>query len=303
MPGLKQYIRNFICLCLIFVVIAPLMSLSALALDIIDVTDVMETPYITDGMYNIVNKKTGLYIDVVDIRYDAKGSGYLDKQSGQDGQDHVVTRQEDGSYLIIPQSEEGKYKLRVSAPGQNGKIQKSTAVDQSAVFNIEPQKNGFYTIHPAGAENVGFALSAGGRYGTELSVAAYDAGDSQLWTFVPVTPRAITLSASSTQGRVYDINTLTATVSPVLSWHRGYLFFQRRKRDSHRRKRRLLRHRGGNRLHNRHRGRRECHLQGHRFRRDRLHLVQPAQRRGRRLECPGAQHALFFRRRHQAPHR
>ncbi|NLK39075.1 MAG: Ig domain-containing protein [Clostridiales bacterium] len=225
MPSLRHYIRIFICLCFVVVAAASVACISAFAADdgLHDTSDVQnlndvndqidaENTAVADGIYTIVNKKTGLYLDVIDIRYDARGSAYLDRQTMQDGQDHRITRQEDGSYLITPQSDEGKYKLKTTSASAGGKVQKSLSTDANSSFYIIPREEGYYSIHPAGGENV--ALSVGGWYNNELLISDFTASDQQLWAIVPVKPRSIILSSTLSYGKVYGISTVTATVSP-----------------------------------------------------------------------------------------
>lgn len=209
MPGLKSYIRGLVCLCFLLLA-ASAAAVSAYA----DEPDPVAAD-LADGLYNIVNKQTGLYLDVMDIKFDTKGSAYLDKQTKLDGQDHKILRQEDGTYRIVPQSDGGQYTLRVSVPAAGGRVQKSKSVDDNSAFYIIPREDGYFSIHPTGGEGVGLALTVGGRYQNELSLATDAGSDLQFWSIVPVTPRAVSISAPASQIKVYDIDKIAVIISPA----------------------------------------------------------------------------------------
>ena len=62
---------------------------------------------VSNGVYRIRNYKTGLYVDSYDFIYETTGASYLSKKNSGEAQDVYIERQDDGTYTLTPQSENG----------------------------------------------------------------------------------------------------------------------------------------------------------------------------------------------------
>lgn len=214
MPGKKHSFRTLLCLCLVAVIIAPNTILAAYATD-----GEPASLNLTDGIYNIVNKNTGYYLDVYDTKYDLKGRTYVSSPTQGDGQDFLIKTQPDGSYLLYPQSESGEYALRIpEGATSESKIEKSKTTDLNSHFYIFPDQSGSYTIIPAGTDDrslvLGVAEKNSAKNSRETTLNTFSGSDQQLWDITPASVRSLTLSVTSQRVKVYDIKTITATVTP-----------------------------------------------------------------------------------------
>ncbi len=177
---------------------------------------------ITDGVYNIVNKETGLYLDVYDFAYNPDGRAYLNKKSGKNGQDFLVRRQDDGAYIIYPQSEKGVYSLCYSSDIMEGEfLSKQDKISTQSNFFITPEISGdnvFYKIKPACMNDDKLALgvsSVKSSYKKELAGIAMDSGTAkQQWEFVKVSSEYITVSGNYLDVRVGKDYSLYAKFTP-----------------------------------------------------------------------------------------
>ncbi len=157
---------------------------------------------ITDGVYNIINRETGLYLDVYDLIYDPDGKAYLNNKSYKNGQDLLIRQQDDGSYIIYPQSENGLYSLSYHSDIMEGEfLFKSEEVSTKSKFFIVPENCGgevCYKIKPACMSDDKLSLgvsSTTSSFNNALVGLAVDTGNAkQHWDIVKVPSKAISIS-------------------------------------------------------------------------------------------------------------
>lgn len=167
-----------------------------------------------DGVYRIKNNAAGKYIDTYDFIYDTDGRAYLEAATGGDGQNFLVERQSDGTYVISALSEKEPMMLGVS---ESGMLQKETEDTRYFKFDVFALSNGLYTVSSAyGDGNLVLGVSnERSSYGHNLiSLAEYDYSDSQMWEFVKLDPTSIALSNTSMRVSPYTIGSLSAAVYP-----------------------------------------------------------------------------------------
>ena len=170
------------------------------------------------GVYRIRNCKSGLYVDFYDMIYDARGSAYLEKKNGGEAQDIYVERLSDGTYILRPQSESGKYSLSYKGLVREGEVlTKREAAEKTERFVIYSAANGYYSISPAvGRESLTLGISdKTSRYGDNyISLVKFTGEADQRWAFEPIEPEGISLSFVSTTVKLYAVGTLYATLAP-----------------------------------------------------------------------------------------
>lgn len=202
--------------------LAMLMSVNAAAIPEVNVITTSQSPTVkntvsilTDGYYRIRNLATGQYLDTYDIRYDVQGSAYVDAASGQNGQDFCVTRNADGSYAIVPQSDGAQYALSYAAGSYVTKRAEWSATESFDIFTLS---NGVYTIAPAYADDRSLVLgvsSAKTYHGfTRAALTAYTASAGQQWVFEPIAVTGISLAYTETRERLYSVGTFYAAMTP-----------------------------------------------------------------------------------------
>ena len=175
---------------------------------------------LTDGVYNIVNKQTGEYLDVFDTIYDEQGTVYLSKKTGMSGQDFLIKRQDDGSYIIYSLGEDKDYSLYYQSDIMEGElIAKNENVTNQSKFNIVPVQNEnsdklYYNIKPAFMSDDKLTLdisSIKGKYNFTLAGLALENGsEKQQWQLVKVSSESLSISSgyiNVRQGEIQDIYT------------------------------------------------------------------------------------------------
>ncbi|MBR6602840.1 MAG: Ig-like domain-containing protein, partial [Clostridia bacterium] len=157
-------------------------------------------------------------MDLYDMMYDAKGSAYLDEKNGGEAQDIYVERLSDGTYILRPQSEEGKYNLSFKGLMSEGEIiTKREAEEKTERFVIYSAENGYYSISPAlGRDSLTLGISEKtSRYDHNyISLCKFTGAKNQMWAFEPIEPDGISLSFVSTTVKLYAVGTLYATLTP-----------------------------------------------------------------------------------------
>lgn len=171
---------------------------------------------LADGYYRIRSVSTGKYLDTYDIIYDNQGSAYLDAASGQNGQDFFVTRRDDGTYHIVPQSDGAAYTLSYAAGTY---VTKRKAQGETECFDIfASPTEGQYTIAPAYAKDSSLVMQASAtktRHGfVRAGLGKYSADKSQLWVFEPVPVTALSLAYTEVRERLYSVGTYYAALQP-----------------------------------------------------------------------------------------
>ncbi|MBQ7968694.1 MAG: RICIN domain-containing protein [Clostridia bacterium] len=172
---------------------------------------------LTDGVYNIVNVATGQYLDVYDMKYDKNGHVYLYKQTKKDGQDFYLKRQDDGTYIISPQSEKGAYSLSYELDIMEGEfITKKENVSKLSKFSLVQSEEdpAIYTIKPACMTDDKLCLTVSntkGKYNYRLAGLALENNSAeQKWKFVKVTSESLQIATGYFDvklGSTYDLYT------------------------------------------------------------------------------------------------
>lgn len=179
---------------------------------------------ITDGVYNIVNKKTGQYVDVFDIAYDPQGKAYLSNKTGQSGQNFLITRQDDGTYYMSPQSEGEAYSLSYEFDIMESEyVSKKNTISGFSKFNIVSVDSGnpeckFFNIKPAGMSDNKLTLdisSGKGQFGYSLvGLALENDSDSQCWEFVKVSSETLSIHGGYVNVRQGGTHNIYAQITP-----------------------------------------------------------------------------------------
>lgn len=174
-----------------------------------------EFDVLSDGYYRIRNLATGLYLDSYDLRYDPQGPAYLDKATGQNGQDFFVSRNTDGTYTLVGQSDDAKYAVS-HATGSH--LTKSVKRGETESFDIVRLSENAYVVLPAYTKNTLLSISASDlktNHGfTHVTLATYDDQLSQQWAFEPVPVTGISLAYTATRVKLWTLGTFYAAVAP-----------------------------------------------------------------------------------------
>lgn len=170
---------------------------------------------IAEGYYRIRNLATDKYLDTYDLVYDVQGTAYLDKATGQNGQDFYVSRNADGSYSLTPQSDGAKYALSYAAGSY---ITKRGDWSKTECFDIFLLPSGAYSIAPAYAENNTLVLASSAqttRHGfTRVGLFGFTATIEQQWAFEPIPVTGVTLAYTEVRERLYTVGTYYAALTP-----------------------------------------------------------------------------------------
>ncbi|MBQ9428091.1 MAG: hypothetical protein IJU41_00955 [Clostridia bacterium] len=197
---MKKYstgILLFLWLCLVFAVIAA-----------------AEDAVVESGVYTVRHNGSGLYLDCFNHSYTDGGYAYADKGGDKDGQMIEFVRQEDGTYLLYPQSENGSYAFRVAADEVGARIEKRDRIDESSYFDVTLE-NGAVWIRPHGS-----ALSLGlsqkqTLYRKTLFTLEEATGEGGGFTLSPVGVTSLALKTVSEAVRTNSVGAVYAVVTPA----------------------------------------------------------------------------------------
>ncbi len=175
----------------------------------------LEPAVIESGVYTIQNFSDSLYLNALDISYASAGYAYVDKYSGEEGENILLLRQEDGSYLLYPQSETGKYALYAEETEPGARIAKQEDIVSGAYFNIY-RDNDAYVLSPKDSR---LALCVSGKnilYRKQLVTSEkYTGADAQKWTINPVPISAFEIKTVAEKIRVNSVSAVYAVVTPA----------------------------------------------------------------------------------------
>ena len=187
-------------------------------------SEAIDPTELTDGVYNIVNCQTGLYLDTYDVKYDPQGRTYLAPVSAQSGQNFLIQRQDDGTYIIHPQSENGSYALSYAFDIMESEyVSKSAEISSLNRFYIIPETDneegrGNYVIKPAGMSDEMLALgisSSVSQFNQSLSGLAFDTGaPSQRWNLVKVSSETLSIPGGYINVRCGSTQDIYAKITP-----------------------------------------------------------------------------------------
>lgn len=216
------YKKTFL-VALIAIIISALSVISASA-EVRLFTSATDPDDLTDGVYNIVNRQTGQYLDVFDYIYDTEGKAYLAPRSGQNGQDFLVQRQDDGTYILYPQSENGAFSLSYCTDIMESEfISKRFNLSSRSKFTVVPVienevSTGYYTVKPARMTDNNLALDishAPGEFGFPLAgLALKNDSLSQQWQFVKVSNESLDILGGYVNVRMGYTHDIYAKITP-----------------------------------------------------------------------------------------
>lgn len=176
---------------------------------------------LTDGLYTIVNKGTGKSLDVFDFIYDETGRAYIERISNTDGQLFRIKRQDNGRYLIYPQSENGLYVLAYYEDIMEGDyVYKQGVVGRNSEFDFvsEGYSETEFRIIPSGMNDPMLSLgvsSERAKNGASYAAVRLDLGDDRsLWTFEKVSDEALGISGGYIGVRKGKTVSLRSRVTP-----------------------------------------------------------------------------------------
>ncbi len=179
---------------------------------------------LTDGIYNIINRETGQYLDVYSMANDPSGKAYVSHKTGQAGQNFLIERHDDGTYIIYPQNENGIYSLSYEFDIMESEfISKKNAVNNQSKFNILPisenkNKTGYYKIKTACMNDSMLCLDISqtiGKFNYPLAGLAVENNSySQQWEFVKVSSETLSILGGYVDVRMGSTHHIFAKLTP-----------------------------------------------------------------------------------------
>lgn len=170
------------------------------------------TPY--DGIYTFSNAASGKTLNTFNMEYTTGGYGYTDSTADESGAHMRLIANEDGSYRIYPQSEEGKYAFHAEHFSADARLCKSETVTPASAFDI-CRDGEWYVILLQGTD---LALGAGNGktlYRKPLvTFSPYTGADTQKWCMTPVEISSFELKTVAECVNVNTVSAVYALVTP-----------------------------------------------------------------------------------------
>lgn len=167
---------------------------------------------LANGVYTIQNVANGENLNAFDIQYAKGGNAYTDKASGEEGENMLLLLQEDGSYLLYPQSEAGEYAFTASGVGK--RVSKSKDLTENSYFRILPTEGG-YTIQTADGNVLGVSeTDTLYKKCLVLTEAASDL-DTQKWAFTPVPVSSLELKIVAPKVALHSVSAVYVLTKPA----------------------------------------------------------------------------------------
>ena len=168
---------------------------------------------LASGIYTIRNKADGTYLNAFDLAYAKDGCAYTAKHSGEEGENILLIRQEDGSYLLYPQSEGGAYAF-TAGNAIGSRVSKAKEITESSYFRIRKEEGG-YVIRTAD-ENVLGITQKEVLYRLRLVLTeAYNGADTQLWDIQAVPLSSFELKTVTDEVPLNTVSAVYAVVKPA----------------------------------------------------------------------------------------
>lgn len=168
---------------------------------------------LTSGVYTVQNIGDGTYLNAFDRSYSKAGYAYTDKHSGEEGENILVIANDDGTYLLYPQSEVGKYAFCVTEDKVGERVSKSAEITDGSHFRIVRQENGF-SIETASGNVLGVTENKT-LYRKELVMTEEKTlVNSQLWEFIEVPVSSVELKTVANKVKVNSVSAVYAIVKP-----------------------------------------------------------------------------------------
>lgn len=169
---------------------------------------------LASGIYTIKNKADGTYLNAFDVAYADGGYAYTAKYSGEEGENILLIQQENGSYLLYPQSESGKYAFCVSDSAVGTRITKSEELTSGSYFYISGDENG-YVLSTADGKVLGVTEKQA-LYRMQLVLTEeYTGADTQLWVLESMPLSSFELKTVADEIRVNSVSAVYAVVKPA----------------------------------------------------------------------------------------
>ncbi len=164
------------------------------------------------GVYTIKNKASGEYLNAFDMKYAKGGFAYTDARSSEEGENILLIKQDDGTYLIYPQSEAGKYAFFVSDT-LGERVEKSDRLSDGSYFEISGGDGGYVISN---GEYVLGTTDKSTLYRMVLVKSEkFDGSDSQLWEIEPVSLSSFELKTVAEEVKLYSVSSVYAITKPA----------------------------------------------------------------------------------------
>lgn len=166
------------------------------------------------GVYTIQNLSDGTYLNAFDRSYTKWGYAYTDKHTGDEGENILVIAREDGTYLLYPQSEMGKYAFTVADEKVGSRISKSEEITEGSAFKVIRSEEG-YTVETANGLVLG--VTDGQKLYRKQLVLTEEKGSetSKLWDFCEVPITSVEVKTVSDKVRVNSVSAAYVLVKPA----------------------------------------------------------------------------------------
>ena len=178
-------------------------------------TDAESTAALDSGIYVVTNKSNGNNLNAFDFSYADGGYAYTDSPSGDEGENILLLKQDNGTYLLYPQSEAGKYAYCMDGGKADGRVAKSEQLTDTSYFNITYRDGGYVITNSAG-----FALGVGEDTlykKTLVDGAEYASTEEQKWEFTSVDVSSLELKTVLTNGeaKLNSVSAVYAVTKPA----------------------------------------------------------------------------------------
>ncbi|MBQ5389788.1 MAG: Ig-like domain-containing protein [Clostridia bacterium] len=169
---------------------------------------------LASGIYTIRNKADGTYLNAFDVAYAKGGYAYTAKYSGEEGENILLLQQEDGSYLLYPQSERGAYAFCVTDSNVGTRVSKAKELTSGSYFRISKGESG-YSITTADGKVLG-TTEKQALYRLRLVLTEeYSGANTQCWDIKAVPLSSFELKTVAEEIRVNSVSAVYAVVKPA----------------------------------------------------------------------------------------
>ncbi len=164
------------------------------------------------GVYTIKNIASGEYLNAFDRKYAAGGFAYTDMQNGEEGENILLVKQDDGTYLLYPQSEAGEYAFCMqSTIGE--RVSKSAEIGDNSCFKISGTEGGY--VISSGEVVLGTTNRSTLYRMTLVEGEEYGGASSQLWDISPVALSSFELKTVADEVKLYGVSSVYAVTKPA----------------------------------------------------------------------------------------
>ena len=169
---------------------------------------------LADGIYTVRSVADGKYLNTFDTEYTSGGYAYTDTYVDEAGEHMRITRAADGSFLICPQSEDGKYAFHAESADENARICKSETQTALSYFDIRRDGDA-YVIFLHDTERALGTGSGKTLFRKQLTTLRTYAGeDAQKWIFEPASVSSFELKTVAEKVNVNSVSAVYALVTP-----------------------------------------------------------------------------------------